>query len=122
GSVKLDLINGIGVHILGHSHPVVVKGAIEGATSDIIMQGNLQPNREYVQMLEKLSDLATRASRMNYVWLATCGTIANENALKICRQKRNGAKMIIAFSDAFAGRSTMMSEITDNPAYKVGQP
>lgn len=122
GSVKLDLINGIGVHILGHSHPAVIRGAIQGATADIVMQGNLQPNKEYLGMLEKLSDLASRSSRMSHVWLATCGTIANENALKICRQKRNGARMIVAFSDAFAGRSTMMSEITDNPAYKVGQP
>lgn len=30
--------------------------------------------------------------------------------------------MIISFSNAFAGRSTLMSEITDNPAYKVGLP
>lgn len=122
GSVKLDLINGIGVHILGHSHPVFIKGAIEGAVSDIVMQGNLQPNKEYVQIQKKLVELASRNSRMNHVWLATCGTIANENALKMCRQKRNGARMIIAFSDAFAGRSTLMTEITDNPAYKVGQP
>lgn len=122
GSVKLDLINGIGVHILGHSHPAVLRGAIQGATADIVMQGNLQPNKEYLQMLQKLTDLASRSSRLKYAWLATCGTIANENALKICRQKRSGARMIIAFSDAFAGRSTMMSEITDNPAYKVGQP
>ena len=122
GSVKLDLINGIGVHILGHSHPTYLKGAIEGAASDVVMQGNLQPNKEYLQLQAKLSDLVSRNSRMKHVWFATCGTIANENALKICRQKRNGARMIIAFSDAFAGRSTIMTEITDNPAYKVGQP
>lgn len=122
GSVKLDLINGIGVHILGHGHPAILKGAIEGAASDLVMQGNLQPNREYLQMQRILSDLGSRNSRLKNVWLATCGTIANENALKLCRQKRNGARMIVAFNNAFAGRSTMMAEITDNPAYKVGQP
>ncbi len=122
GSVKLDLINGIGVHIMGHGHPLVVKAAIKGAAKDIVMQGNLEPNREYVQLQSKLSELASRNSRMSHVWLATCGTIANENALKICRQKRNGARMIIAFNDAFAGRSTLMTEITDNAAYRVGQP
>ncbi|NCN95780.1 MAG: aminotransferase class III-fold pyridoxal phosphate-dependent enzyme, partial [Bdellovibrionales bacterium] len=122
GSVKLDLINGIGVHILGHSHPVVLQGAIEGAANDVVMQGNLQPNTEYLEIQQKLSELAGRNSRLKHVWLATCGTIANENALKVCRQKRNGARQIIAFSDAFAGRSTLMTEITDNAAYKVGQP
>jgi acetylornithine/N-succinyldiaminopimelate aminotransferase len=122
GSVKLDLINGIGVHILGHSHPAVVRGALKGAAADIVMQGNLQPNREYLEMEAKLSDLASRRSPLTHVWFATCGTIANENALKMCRQKRNGAPLVVAFSNAFAGRSTMMSELTDNPAYKVGQP
>lgn len=122
GSVKLDLINGIGVHILGHSHPAFIKGALEGAVSDIVMQGNLQPNKEYIQLMSKLSQLSSKNSRMSHVWLTTCGTMANENALKMCRQKRDGARMVIAFSDAFAGRSTLMTEVTDNPAYKVGQP
>ncbi|HAG91464.1 MAG TPA: acetylornithine aminotransferase, partial [Bdellovibrionales bacterium] len=64
GSVKLDLINGIGVHIMGHSHPVAVKGAIQGAASDIVMQGNLQPNEEYLEIQKVLSDLAGRNSRL----------------------------------------------------------
>lgn len=122
GSVKLDLINGIGVHILGHSHPKVLAGALRGAATDIVMQGNLQPNQEYLLMEKMLHKIATRKSRLEHIWFATCGTIANENALKICRQKKNGARMVLAFNNAFAGRSTMMAEITDNAAYKVGQP
>lgn len=31
GSVKLDLINGIGIHIMGHSNPDVMEACIEGA-------------------------------------------------------------------------------------------
>ncbi len=30
--------------------------------------------------------------------------------------------MIITFKNAFAGRSTMMAEVTDNPSFKVGLP
>ena len=86
------------------------------------MQGNLQPNQEYREYSEKLTSLVKKNSRMVHVWLATCGTIANENALKICRQKRVGARMIVTFKNAFAGRSTMMAEITDNTAYKVHMP
>jgi acetylornithine/N-succinyldiaminopimelate aminotransferase len=122
GSVKLDLINGIGIHVMGHSHPKLIEAAIKGALSDITMQGNLEPNKEYLQMTEKLVSLASRKSRLKYAWLSTCGTMANENALKMARQKNSPARMILAFKDAFAGRSTLMAEVTDNPAYKVGLP
>lgn len=122
GSVKLDLINGIGIHLMGHSHPRLMKAAVRGALSDIITQGNLQPNREYQQFTEKLVQLAGKNSRLKYAWLSTCGTMANENALKISRQKNSPARMVMSFKNAFAGRSTMMAEVTDNPAYKMGLP
>lgn len=86
------------------------------------MQGNLEPNKEYLKFTEKLVGLASKKSRLKYAWLATCGTMANENALKLARQKNTPKRMIVAFKDAFAGRSTMMAEVTDNPAYKVGLP
>lgn len=122
GSVKLDLINGIGIHLMGHSHPRLMKAAVRGALSDVVNQGNLQPNREYTRFLEKLVTAAGKKSRLKYGWLATCGTMANESALKITRQKKTPARMVMSFKNAFAGRSTMMAELTDNPAYKVGLP
>lgn len=122
GSVKLDLINGIGIHLMGHSHPRVMAAAVRGGLSDIVNQGNLQPNREYTLFLEKLTKLAGRKSRLKYGWLATCGTMANENAVKLTRQKNSPARMIMGFKNAFAGRSTLMAEVTDNPAYRVGLP
>lgn len=122
GSVKLDLINGIGIHLFGHSHPKVVRATLKGALGDVVQQGNLQPNTEYLKFSAKLLEVAKRNSRLNYVWLATCGTMANENALKMARQKNRGTRMIMTFKNAFAGRSTMMTEITDNPAFKVGIP
>ncbi len=122
GSVKLDFINGIGIHIMGHSHPKVIAASLRGAMSDIVMQGNLQPNREYYELSKKLVELASKKSRLRNVWLSTCGTMANENALKACRQKKNAARMILAMSSAFAGRSTLMAEVTDNPAFKQGLP
>lgn len=122
GSVKLDLINGIGIHIMGHSHPKVIEASLRGALSDVVMQGNLQPNREYLALSESLSRLASRRSRLKHVWLATCGTMANENAAKICRQKKTPARLIIAMKHAFAGRSTLMAEVTDNPGFKEGLP
>lgn len=122
GSIKLDLINGIGVHIFGHGHPKIREAAVRGALSDVVMQGNLAPNHEYLKLSKMLVDAASKKSRLKYVWFATCGTMANENALKMARQKLTPAKLVIGMKNAFAGRSTMMAEVTDNPAYKEGLP
>lgn len=122
GSVKLDLINGIGIHLMGHGNERLMKAAVRGALSDITNQGNLQPNKEYTNLIDKMTTLASKRSRLKLGWLATCGTMANESALKIARQKTTPARMILCFKNAFAGRSTMMAELTDNPSFKVGLP
>lgn len=122
GSVKLDLINGIGINLMGHSNPRVMAATVRGALQDIIVQGNLEPNKEYVEFGDLITKLAKRKSRLSHAWITTCGSMANEIALKISRQKRNPARKVIAMKGAFAGRSTLMTEITDNPATKEGQP
>ncbi len=121
GSVKLDFINGIGVHVFGHSHPTVLRAAVEGSLSDILMQGHLQMNQEYLDFSQKVIDLA-KGSRLTHGWISPSGSMANENALKMARQKNTPARYIIAMKDSFAGRTTMMAEVTDNPNYKVGLP
>ncbi len=121
GSIKMDLINGIGVHIQGHSNPSVIRATLQGAMSDVLNHGNLQANKEYLYFKKKLVEMA-KGSNLKHAWLTTCGTMANENALKMARQKNTPAKKIISMKNAFAGRSTMMAEVTDNPNYKQGLP
>jgi len=122
GSVKLDLINGIGIHVLGHSHPKILEKTVQASLSDAVMQGNLQPNKEYRDILAKLTEISSRYSKLKHAWLCPSGAMANENALKMCRQKTNGARMVISFNNAFAGRTTMMAELTDNDSYRQGLP
>lgn len=122
GSIKLDFICGIGPHILGHSHPDMIKASLRGALEDATMQGHLQMGKVYKELLEKLLSLAGKRSRLAQAWFCPSGSMANENALKLIRQKKKGARKILAFERAFAGRTTMMSEITDNPVVKVGLP
>ena len=121
-SIKIDLINGIGIHIMGHSHPVLMETALQASLSDILMQGNLQLNKEWIHLTEKLVQLASKKSRLRHCWLTTSGSMANENALKMTRQKHTPARKIITMKEAFAGRTTMMAEISDNPAHKIGLP
>lgn len=125
GSVKLDMITGIGVHYLGHSHPLLVAAGVDAAIRDTVMQGNLQQNVESVPLARTLVELANRAGqppRIAHAFLTTSGAMANENALKLAFQKHAPANRVLAFSHGFAGRSMALSQITDKAAYRVGLP
>jgi 4-aminobutyrate aminotransferase-like enzyme len=125
GSVKYDMISGIGVHYFGHSHPMLLDAGVDAAMRDTVMQGNLQQNVESVQLAKTLVNLANRAAdkkRIAHCFLTTSGAMANENALKIAFQKHHPASRVLAFAHGFAGRSMALSQITDKPAYRVGLP
>lgn len=121
-SVKMDLIGGIGPHILGHAHPALLKASLQSSLESTIMQGHLQMSGIYQKTLSKLLEIASRQSSLKHAWFCPSGSMANENALKVIRQKKNKAPYILAFDKAFAGRTTMMSEITANPKVKEGLP
>lgn len=118
GSVKYDMISGIGVHIMGHSHPDIISASIDGALSDTVMQGNLQQNQESLEF----SKLLMEASKFSHCFLSTSGITANENALKVAFQKNAPADRILAFDHCFAGRSTTLTQITDKPSFREGLP
>ncbi|MCE9618679.1 MAG: aminotransferase class III-fold pyridoxal phosphate-dependent enzyme [Planctomycetes bacterium] len=120
GSVKWDMINGIGVNMFGHSDPGVTRACLEAAMADVVLEGNLQFNADSVAFAEFLTKEAGRASALQYCFVTNSGCMANEAALKICQQKRQGAPRVIAFNDCFMGRSVAMSQIGDEPAYRQG--
>ena len=120
GRWVLDLALGIGVHLFGHGNLDLIEAAIRAAASDLVMQGNLIFNREYNLLMKTLLALAPRG--MAHCWLSLSGADANENALKLVRQKREGRPGIIAFKGCFHGRTSAMAEITDRPDYRIGQP
>lgn len=118
GSIKYDFISGIGPHYFGHSHLDLISSSIDAAISDTIMQGHLQQNRDSVNLCR----LLLHASEMDHCFLTTSGAMANENALKIAFQKRSPANRILAFEKGFAGRTLVLSQITDKPAFRDGLP
>ncbi|MFG0265115.1 MAG: aspartate aminotransferase family protein [Rhodopirellula sp. JB055] len=123
GSVKLDFIGGIGVHGGGHSNPDLVSASIDAAIEDTVMQGNLQQNPASVEMMQRLVSLASESGApLEHVLLSTSGAMANENALKLAFHHRQPADRIIAFDNAFAGRSIALAALTDRPAYRNGFP
>ncbi|MCC9643951.1 aminotransferase class III-fold pyridoxal phosphate-dependent enzyme [Rhodopirellula sp. JC740] len=123
GSVKLDFIGGIGVHGGGHSHADLVAASIDAAIEDTVMQGNLQQNPASIEMMKRLVALACESGApLQHVLLSTSGAMANENALKLAFHHRQPANRIIAFDNAFAGRSIALAALTDRPAYRNGLP
>ncbi len=118
GSVKYDMISGIGVHFFGHSHPELTAIAISSSLSDILIEGNLQQNADSVELVQLLS----RVSGLPHCFLTSSGVMANENALKIAFQKNFPASRILAFDRCFAGRSLTFSQVTDKPAFRQGLP
>ncbi|HRP63194.1 MAG TPA: aminotransferase class III-fold pyridoxal phosphate-dependent enzyme [Phycisphaerales bacterium] len=122
GSVKWDLINGIGVHMFGHSEPDLVATALRAACGDTVMQGNLQFNHDSTEFAELLLKEAARSSRIKHAFISNSGAMANESALKVCFQRNAPASRVIAFENCFMGRSTTLAQIGDSAAGRVGVP
>ncbi|PQO25759.1 acetylornithine aminotransferase [Blastopirellula marina] len=123
GSVKYDMITGIGVHAMGHANPDLLAELIPAVLSDTIMQGNLQQNTESLLLSKQLVTLANRqGAALDHCFLSSSGAIANENAFKVLFQHRNGSSRILAFENAFAGRTHLTGQVTDRPKNREGQP
>jgi acetylornithine aminotransferase len=123
GSVKYDFITGIGVHYLGHSHPIMVDAALDAALEDTIMQGNLQQNSVSAELTGSLVQLACQqGADLEHCFLTSSGAMANENALKLVLHKHSPARRILAFQRCFAGRSMVTAQITDKPQNRQGLP
>lgn len=145
GSVKWDMICGIGVYFFGHSDADLAEQALRSALDDTVKHGNLQSTFEPYRFAETLLEQARRNSRLRHAYLATSGAMANENALKVCFQKKyldhlsslsGGAEIkpevllanatpslrVLAFDDCFMGRSMVMAQIGDSHQGREGLP
>lgn len=123
GSVKYDMITGIGVHVFGHSDERIVGACLDAAVGDTVMQGNLQQHLGSVALTDTLLKHANASgANLAHCFLSTSGATANENALKIIFQKQHPRARVLAFDGAFAGRTLALSQITDRPQYRDGLP
>lgn len=123
GSVKYDMITGIGVHAMGHANPELLPELIPAVLSDTVMQGNLQQNTDSLLLTKQLVTLANRnGAALEHCFLSSSGAMANENAFKVLFQFRTGSSRVLAFENAFAGRTHLTGQVTDRPKNRVGQP
>jgi acetylornithine aminotransferase len=123
GSVKYDMVSGIGVHHLGHGDPGLVEAAFGAALQDVVMLGNLQQSADPSRFAALLLRTAnTGGAGLRHCFFTTSGAMANENALKIAFHARRPATRVLAFEGCFMGRTLTLAQITDKPGFRVGLP
>ncbi len=123
GSVKYDMISGIGVHIYGHTHIGMIDELVQAAISDTVMQGNLQQNLDSLRLCDDLVRIArSSGSGLEHCFLSTSGATANENALKMMFQKKHPADRMLTFRNSFSGRTMALAQLTDRPKNREGLP
>jgi acetylornithine aminotransferase len=111
GNQYLDLYGGHAVISIGHTHPRYV-GAITGQLQKIGFYSNSVQNPLQAELAEKLGRMSGYADFS--LFLCNSGAEANENALKLA-SFATGRKKVIAFRNAFHGRTSGAVAATDNP-------
>ncbi|HEV2833049.1 MAG TPA: aminotransferase class III-fold pyridoxal phosphate-dependent enzyme [Hanamia sp.] len=112
GNEYLDMYGGHAVISIGHTHPHWVK-KIEEQLERIAFYSNSIEIPLQQELADKLGSLS---GKNNYqLFLCNSGAEANENAMKLA-SFHNGRKKIIAFSNAFHGRTSLAVSATDNPS------
>ena len=124
GSVKLDMINGIGVHYFGHGSEVFRSALMKASFMDTLWQGNLQQCENQVALMSELVQLTQSSGqcRLEHCFLSTSGAMANENALKLAFHKNRNRDRVLAFRRCFTGRTLALAQITDKAKYRCGLP
>ncbi len=101
GNRYLDLVAGIAVNSLGHSHPAVTR-AIQEQCGKLLHCSNLY----WIENQVKLAKLLVEKSGLGKAFFCNSGAEANEAAIKLARKWGNGEKYhIITMQKSFHGRT-----------------
>jgi acetylornithine/N-succinyldiaminopimelate aminotransferase len=119
GREYLDMVAGIAVNLLGHSHPDVV-AALTRQASQLIHTSNLYFTQPQVELAKRLVEL----SFPSRVFFCNSGAEANEAAIKLARKwggkNRDGAFEIITTTGSFHGRT--LAAVTAGGQHKYSDP
>ncbi len=120
GTEYVDFAGGIAVTALGHCHPALVE-ALKAQGETLWHTSNVFTNEPALHLAQKIID-ATFAERVVFM---NSGTEANETAFKLARHyaitRHNPFKTkIVAFNNAFHGRSLFTVSVGGQPKYSDG--
>jgi acetylornithine/N-succinyldiaminopimelate aminotransferase len=116
----LDLAAGVAVSVLGHGHPALTRAIAEQA-GKLIHASNYFYNEPNVRLA---TELCAR-TKMDRAFFCNSGAEANEALLKLARRHffaQGDAKRarIVAFDNAFHGRTMGALSMTGTPKYREG--
>lgn len=112
GQEYLDLYGGHAVISIGHCHPYYVE-KLTLQLNQISFYSNSVKIPLQEELAAKLGELSGYPDFR--LFLVNSGAEANENALKLA-SFHNGRKKVIAFKNAFHGRTAGAVAVTDNPS------
>lgn len=117
GKSYLDMLGGIAVNALGHSHPKII-AAIEQQIRKYMHVSNVFYQEPQVRLAEQL----VAASGYPRVFFSNSGAEATEGAIKLARRfgSAHGRYDIVGFTGGFHGRTYGALSIMDKPLYKEG--
>ena len=119
GNRFIDFAGGIGCINTGHRAPDVVKAIQKQSDEFLHTCVQVTPYESYVRLAERLNDL-TPGKFPKKTLFVNSGAEAVENAVKVARAY-TGRPGIIAFEDAFHGRTMMTLSLTSKThPYKAG--
>jgi acetylornithine/N-succinyldiaminopimelate aminotransferase len=110
GHQYLDMYGGHAVISIGHSHPHWVK-RIKDQLQQVAFYSNSIKIPLQQELAQKLGKLSTKEDYQ--LFLCNSGAEANENALKLA-SFQTGRKLVVAFTKAFHGRTSLAVAATDN--------
>ena len=118
GKPYLDLVGGIAVCALGHSHPRVVE-AVKRQVELLTHVSNLY----HIENQIHLAQLLVENSCLDKVFFCNSGAEANEAAIKLARKyasgKMEGKYELITMQDSFHGRTLATVTATGQDRFHV---
>lgn len=120
GKTYLDMVGGLAVSALGHSHPAVVD-AIKTQAEKLLHTSNLY----WIENQVKLGKILVENSFADKAFFCNSGAEANEGAIKLARKYSykkygEGRNEIISMTGSFHGRTMATLSITANKKYQEG--
>ncbi|HBB26589.1 MAG TPA: aspartate aminotransferase family protein, partial [Bacteroidetes bacterium] len=117
GKAYLDMLGGIAVNALGHSHRRIIE-AVEHQIRRYMHVSNVFYQEPQVVLAEQL----VKASGYPRVFFSNSGAESTDGAMKIARRfgSATGRYDIIGFSGGFHGRTYGALSVMDKPLYKDG--
>jgi acetylornithine/N-succinyldiaminopimelate aminotransferase len=120
GKRYLDLAAGVAVTSVGHSHPVLVRAITEQAQKQVHVSNYYYNDRN----IELAVELCNRTG-YDRAFFCNSGAEANEALLKLARHHFYGKgdkarQRLIAFHNAFHGRTMGALSMTGTPKYREG--